>query len=83
MSLNLIANPVETARDKAANDVTKEFAEAYDDMMKTTDRMSGFFVCTFDDEGNLAGRLHMGSYFPIPPPMLPEIIKQAVIEEVY
>lgn len=73
----------DTSRDKAANEVHKEFAEVYDHLIKETGRMSGFFVVAFDDEGNPNFRLHVGEYFPIPTPMLPEIIKQIAVQETY
>jgi len=73
----------DTPRDVAATIVHKEFAEVYDYMIKETGRMSGFFVVTFDDEGNPHYRQHLGEFFPIPPPMLPEIIKQISVQETY
>ena len=72
-----------TRVDRASNEVHAAFAEAYDDMLKETGGMSAFFIVCFDHSGAPVSMLHMGTEFPIPPPMLPEIVKQCAITQVY
>lgn len=72
-----------TARDAEANEVLATFAKETLELSKEVERMSAFLVVAFDDEGFITSRLYYGHNFPIPPPMLPDIIRDAVVSDVY
>lgn len=73
----------ELPRDKAANAVLAQFAKFTEDMTTLVDRMSGFYVVAFDDEGNPYTTMHFGDYFPMPVLMVPEVIEQCCVQDVY
>lgn len=72
-----------TARDAAANECLTEFAKETEELSKSVDRMSGFVIICLDDEGFPTSSVHFGQRFPVPPVMLPEIVKEAVLAHVY
>jgi len=74
---------VERKSDVAATEVHKVFAEEYDRIIQETGRMSGFVIVAFDDHGVPVSTVHLGEMFPIPPPMLPDIVKQCTISHVF
>jgi hypothetical protein len=72
-----------TAADREANGVLAEFAAATETVSTTVDRMSAFIVIAFDDHGFPTFSHHIGKNFPIPTPMLPAILKDIAVQQVY
>lgn len=73
----------DTAKDAEANKTNKAFAESYDELLTTHKRMTGFMVVVFDEKGNPYWHVYMGEHFPLPSPMLPEVLKQCALAAVY
>jgi hypothetical protein len=73
----------QTAADKEANNVLAEFAHVTEELTKSVDRMSGFVIVAVDDHGFPTAMSHFGNNFPIPPVMMPEIVKTATEALVY
>lgn len=72
-----------THRDIAANEMRNVFGEAADDVLNETGRVSGFVIVAFDDQGNPTWRVEFGEMFPIPSPLVPDIVKQCVSSTIY
>jgi hypothetical protein len=73
----------DTQKDIAANEVNKKFADVYDGLLTSVDRMTGFIVIVFDEYGAPQWKVFVGEKFPIPTPMLPEVAKECARASVY
>jgi hypothetical protein len=72
-----------TAADIEANRMLAEFAAATEKVSIDVDGMSGFIVVAFDEHGYPTFTYAIGKNCPIPPPMLPSIVKDIVTTQVY
>lgn len=63
------------ARDVEANEVHKQFAVESEVMTTETERMAGFVIVTWDDEGYMHSSLHVGEMSPLPMAMIPHLVK--------
>ncbi len=73
----------DTKRDVEANLVLAQFAKTTEEMSVECDRMSAFFIVTFDDQGNLSSSLYMGTMFPMPSVMIPGVVQKCAEIDVY
>lgn len=71
-----------TARDRDANEVNADFAAACEKAVTDCDRMAGFLIVTWDDEGFKKSILVRGKRFPIPSDMLPDAVREAAVVRV-
>lgn len=81
--VSLVVLNTELPRDKAANDVAAQFASKTLELTSEVDRMSGFFIVVFDDEGNPSSTVHFGDMFPMPTPMVPDVVRECCVQDVY
>lgn len=66
---------IDRNRDVEANDVHAKFAELTEKSATNCERMAGFVVVVWDDEGIMSFEPYMGHMSPIPPVLVPGIIK--------
>jgi len=83
MAPKVVPLDTERPRDIAANEVLAKFAEFTEDLSVQVGRMSGFWVVVFDDEGNPMTSMYMGERFPLPLPMVPDIVRECCTNDVY
>jgi hypothetical protein len=81
--VSLVVLNTELPRDKAANEVAAQFASFTEGVTTIVDRMSGFYIVVFDDEGNPYSTMHFGEMFPMPMPMVPDVVRECCVQDVY
>ncbi len=62
-------------RDVQANDVHAHFAEKTERVLTQCERMAGFAVVAWDDEGVAEIEFHQGKNSPLPSMMVPRLVK--------
>lgn len=72
-----------TRSDVEANKLRGQFGEDCDDMLKGIELFTGYVVVVFDEHGEANFRLNTSPDFPVPTPMLPEILKQLTASIVF
>jgi hypothetical protein len=66
---------VDRGRDIEANDVHAHFAEKTERVLVQCERMAGFAIVAWDDEGVAEIEYHQGKNSPLPSMMVPRLVK--------
>lgn len=66
---------IDRGRDIEANDVHAQFAEKTERVLVQCERMAGFAVVAWDDEGVAEIEYHQGKNSPLPSMMVPRLVK--------